>query len=180
MSSIQVSRSRCYALWVVVARKVVSQTNNFLKCISIATNGFYLDVVSNELFLSLPYMDNNWNWGTVKWRLAYDTQMTWTLARCMLLIVRGRGICYLPFFFIVNCIDGRIDFTWSSKIWTSSWWGQRMNVSSTYLSHVDVFTDVDPYAITSKYSLYMLANTGDNIRSHPEVGCLHTESQHLY
>ena len=36
-----------------------------------------------------------------------------------------------------------------------------MNVSSTYLSHIDGFSDVDPNAISSKYSMYMLANTGD-------------------
>ena len=65
-------------------------------------------------------------------------------------------------FSIVNCIDGRIEFTWSSNIWTSSWWGQRMNVSSTYLSHIDGFSDVDPYSVSSKYSMYMLANIGDN------------------
>ena len=65
-------------------------------------------------------------------------------------------------FSIVNCINGRIEFMWSSNIWTSSWWGQRMNVSSTYLSHIDGFSDVDPNVISSKYSMYMLANTGDN------------------
>ena len=65
-------------------------------------------------------------------------------------------------FSIVNCIDGRIEFTWSSNIWTSSWWGQRMNVSSTYLSHIDGFSEVDPNPIFSKYSMYILANTGDN------------------
>ena len=37
-----------------------------------------------------------------------------------------------------------------------------MNVSSTYLRHIDGFSDVDPNAISSKYSMYMLANTGDN------------------
>ena len=37
-----------------------------------------------------------------------------------------------------------------------------MNVSSTYLSHIDSFSDVDPNAISSKYAMYMLANTGDN------------------
>ena len=37
-----------------------------------------------------------------------------------------------------------------------------MNVSSTYLSHIDGFSDVDPNAISSNYSTYMLANTGDN------------------
>ena len=37
-----------------------------------------------------------------------------------------------------------------------------MNVSSTHLNHIDGFNDVDPYAISSKYSMYMLANTGDN------------------
>ena len=37
-----------------------------------------------------------------------------------------------------------------------------MNVSSTYLSHIDGFSDVDPNAISSEYSMYMLANTGNN------------------
>ena len=37
-----------------------------------------------------------------------------------------------------------------------------MNVSSTYLSHIDGFDDVDPNAISSKYSMYMIANTGDH------------------
>ena len=37
-----------------------------------------------------------------------------------------------------------------------------MNVSSTYLSHIDGFSDVDPNAISSKYTMYMLANTGNN------------------
>ena len=35
-----------------------------------------------------------------------------------------------------------------------------MNVSSVYLSHIDGFRDVDP--ISSKYSMYMLTNNGDN------------------
>ena len=35
-------------------------------------------------------------------------------------------------------------------------------MSSTYLSHIDGFSDVDPNAISSKYSMYMLANTGNN------------------
>ena len=65
-------------------------------------------------------------------------------------------------FSIVNYIDGWIEFTWSSNVWTSSWWGQRMNMSSTYLSHIDGFSDVDPNAISLKYSMYILANTGDN------------------
>ena len=87
--------------------------------------------------------------------------MTWILALCMLLIHWGRVICCLALS-PVNCIDGQIEFMWSSNIWTSSWWGQRMNVSSTYLSHKDGFSDVDPNAISSKYPMYMLANTGDN------------------
>ena len=37
-----------------------------------------------------------------------------------------------------------------------------MNMLSTYLSHIDSFNDVDPNAISSKYSMYMLANTSDN------------------
>ena len=95
-------------------------------------------------------------------RWAYDTQMTWILALCMLLIHRGRAIWLSCFFSIVNCIDGRIEFTRSSNVWKFSWGGLRMNVSSTYLSHIDGFSDVDPNAISSKYSMYMLANTGDN------------------
>ena len=67
--------------------------------------------------------------------------------------------CSFP---IVNCIEGRIKFIWSSNVWKSSWWGQGINVSSMYLSHIDGFSDVDPNAISSKYSMCMLANTGDN------------------
>ena len=66
------------------------------------------------------------------------------------------------FFSIMNCIDDRIEFTWSSNVWTSSWWSQRMNVSSMYLSHIDDFSDIDPNAISSKYSVYMLVSTGDS------------------
>ena len=79
---------------------------------------------------------------------------------CSVRVTSRKGNLLSCSFSIVNCIDGRIEFTWSSNIWTSSWWGQRMNVSSTYLSHIDGFSDVDPNAISSKYS--MLANTGDN------------------
>ena len=35
-------------------------------------------------------------------------------------------------------------------------------MSSTYLSHIDDLSDVDPNAISSKYSMYMLTNTGDD------------------
>ena len=41
-----------------------------------------------------------------------------------------------------------------------------MNVSSTYLSHIDGFSDIDLNAISSKYSMYMLVNTGDNGEPH--------------
>ena len=37
-----------------------------------------------------------------------------------------------------------------------------MNVSSTFLRHIDGFCDVNPNAIFSKHSMYMMANTGDN------------------
>ena len=37
-----------------------------------------------------------------------------------------------------------------------------MNVSSSYLSHIDGFCHVDSNAISSKYSMYTLTNTGDN------------------
>ena len=73
-----------------------------------------------------------------------------------------KGNLFSCSFSIVNCIDGRIELTWSSNIWTSSWWGLRMNVSSTYLSHRDGLSDVHPNAISSKYSMYMWANTSDN------------------
>ena len=43
-------------------------------------------------------------------------------------------------FSIMNCIDGRIVFIWSSSIWISFWWNQKMNVSSSYLSHNDGFS----------------------------------------
>ena len=36
-----------------------------------------------------------------------------------------------------------------------------MNISSTYLSYNDSFSDVDPNAFSSKYSMYKLSNTGD-------------------
>ena len=44
----------------------------------------------------------------------------------------------------------------------SFWWGQRMNVSSTYLSYNYNFNDVDSNALSSKYLMYTLVNTGDN------------------
>ena len=126
-------------------------------------NWFLLDDISNGQFLSLQYMDDrSWNWGTVRWRWAYGTQMTWILALCVLLNTSRKGNLLSCSFFIVNCIDGRIEFTWSSNIWTSSWWGQRMNVSSMYPSHIDGFSDVDPNVISSKYPMYKFANTGDN------------------
>ena len=37
-----------------------------------------------------------------------------------------------------------------------------MNVSSLYLSHNDGFNGVDPNAISSKYSMFMFANTSYN------------------
>ena len=37
-----------------------------------------------------------------------------------------------------------------------------MKVLSTYLSHIDGFSDVDHSAISPKYSMYILDNTGDN------------------
>ena len=46
------------------------------------------------------------------------------------------------------------------------------NVSSTYLSHIDGFSDVDLNVISLKYSMYTLANIGDNgdpkARAHQE------------
>ena len=40
--------------------------------------------------------------------------------------------------------------------------GNGMNISPTYLSHIDVFSEIDPNAISLKYSTYILANTDDN------------------
>ena len=37
-----------------------------------------------------------------------------------------------------------------------------MNVSSTYESHIDGFSDVEPNSISSKYFMYTLANTGNH------------------
>ena len=37
-----------------------------------------------------------------------------------------------------------------------------MEVSFTYLSHIDSLSDVDSNAISSQYTMYMLATTGDN------------------
>ena len=39
---------------------------------------------------------------------------------------------------------------------------ERMNMSSMYLCHVDDFSDGDPNSVSLKYSMYNLANTGDN------------------
>ena len=105
--------------------------------------------------------DRSWNWGIVRWRWAYGTQMTRILSLCVTNTSR-KGNLMSCSFSIVNCIDGWIEFTWSSNIWTSSWCSQRMNGSSTYLSHIDGFNEVDPNAISSMYSMYMLAKTGDN------------------
>ena len=81
------------------------------------------------------------------------------LALSELLIHLGKIICCS---FFMNCIDSWIKFIWSCSFWTSSWWSQRMNVSFSYLSRVDGFNDVDPNVISSKYSMYVLTNTGDN------------------
>ena len=52
-----------------------------------------LTFVGNKRFLSSHYMDDGcWNCGTVRWRWAYDTQMTWILALCAIQIHRGRVI----------------------------------------------------------------------------------------
>ena len=48
-----------------------------------------------------------------------------------------------------------------------------MNVSSTYLSHNNDFSDVDPNAISLKYFMYMLANTGNNVDSKANPPCLY-------
>ena len=71
-------------------------------------------------------------------------------------------ICCLVLF-PVNCIDDLIEFTWSRSVLTSFWLGQRINVPSTYLSHFDGFSNnAISNAISSKYSMYTLANTRDN------------------
>ena len=47
-----------------------------------------------------------------------------------------------------------------------------MNVSFTYLSRIDGFSDVDPNAISSKYFIYMLVNTGDDGKRSIKEQCL--------
>ena len=37
-----------------------------------------------------------------------------------------------------------------------------MNVLSKYLSHINGFSEIYPNAISSKYSMFMFTNTGDN------------------
>ena len=71
----------------------------------------------------------------------------------------------------MNCIDGQIEFIWSSNYWSSSCWGQRTNVSSTYLNHIYDFNDVYPNTIFSKYYMYMLANTVDNSEPTASPSC---------
>ena len=74
----------------------------------------------------------------------------------------GNGSVLLLSFSIVNCIEGLIEFTWSSRIWTSSRCGQSMKVSSTYLNHIVSFRDIDSNAISSKFSIYIFTIAGDN------------------
>ena len=38
-----------------------------------------------------------------------------------------------------------------------------MKVSSTYVSHNDGFSDIDPNAISQKYSIYMIANIKEKL-----------------
>ena len=52
----------------------------FLIYIGVTNNVILLDVVRNEQFLSLHYMDDgSWSWSTVKWRLVFNTRMAWIL-----------------------------------------------------------------------------------------------------
>ena len=60
----------------------------------------------------------------MQWRLAFDSQLTWILALCELLVHLGRIIYCLVLLTLVNCIDGLIGFNNAQKI-TWSWLWRR-------------------------------------------------------
>ena len=131
----------------------MSQTNHFfLICISIATYGLARCWKQRTIPFFTVYV-----WWELKLRycpVKVGLRYTDDLNPCSVRITNtSRKANLLSFSFsVVNWIDGRIEFTWSSNAWTSSWWGKKMNVSSTYQSHIDGFSDVDPNAISSMYS----------------------------
>ena len=115
-----------------------------------------LRVVSSVQSLSLRCMDG----GELKLRYCLvnvGLQYTDVMNPCSVQDIRtsGNGSVLLLSFSIVNCIEGLIEFTWSSRIWTFYWCGQSMKVSYTYLNHIVGFRDIDSNAISSKYSMYI-------------------------
>ena len=113
--------------------------------------------------------EESWSLGTVLWRLTFNARMDDLNPYSMQVICTSRKDDLLSCSFsIVNCIDDWIKFTWSSSIWTSSWWGQRMNVSFMYLSHNIWYDSENKYLIScwrhevyksQKFSLYCLVRT---------------------
>ena len=81
-------------------------------------------------------------------------------------------------FSIVNCIDGRIEFTWSCNVWRSSWWSQRMNVLPMYLSRIDSIRIYTTKAISSKYS--NIGDNGSRVWQTPEEGWRTYHLKHEY
>ena len=81
--------------------------------------------------------DGRWNLGifSVKVGLRYTDNRNPCSMRVTNTSKKGNLLSY--YFSIVSCIDFQIEFTWSSNVWTSSWCGQRMNVSYMYLSHIE-------------------------------------------
>ena len=131
--------------------EVVSQTNHFFLICMQRTISYF--IVYGWWELKLRYCP-------VKVGLRYTDDLNpWSVR---VTNTSRKGNLLSCSFFTMNYINGLIEFTWSSNIWSFSWWGQRMNVSSTYLSHIDGFSDVHPNAISSKYFMYMLANICDN------------------
>ena len=125
-------------------------------CINVAINGFCLMLLAtHDSFLHFI-----WMMGIEIEVLSGEGRFTIhrspeSFALCMCVTNTSRKVnlisCSFSIVNIVNCIDVRIEFTWSSNVWTSSWWGQRMNVLSMYLSHIDGFSYVDPNAISLKW-----------------------------
>ena len=84
-----------------------------------------LGVVSSRRSLSLLCMDG----GELKLRYCpvnVGLRYTDVLNPCSVRDIRTsrNGSVLLLSFSVVNCIDGLNEFTWSSRIWTSSWCGQ--------------------------------------------------------
>ena len=105
----------------------------FLICISVATHGFCsMLYAKDDSFLHIIWMMG------VKIEVLSRTIYLNDLNPCSVCAINisRKSTLLSCYFSIVNCIDDRIEFMWSRNVWTSSWWGKRMNASSTYLSHI--------------------------------------------